>query len=273
MCCVLSDAIFLYFRHMADILRTALVQTSLIWEDPAGNLKRIAELLRPIADVDLIILPEMFSTGFTMEPHRIPEDWQDKTIQWMQEQAIRSNAAVTGSIIAQQNGRYYNRLYFIHSNGEISTYDKRHTFTLAGEDKFYARGSEKVIIEYKGFRICPMICYDLRFPVWSRNTENFDVLLYVANWPKARISAWDTLLKARAIENMVYTIGVNRIGSDNNGLQYNGHSGVYDALGEALVFAELDDTILTAELNKEHLQSIREKLKFLEDRDIFNLQL
>ena len=258
---------------MADILRTSLVQTSLVWEDPEGNINRFTELLKSADDSDLIVLPEMFSTGFTMEPHKIPEHWQDKTIQWMQEQAIRSNSAITGSIIAQENGKYYNRLYFVHPNGEIATYDKRHTFTLSGEDKFYASGSEKVIITYKGFRICPMICYDLRFPVWSRNTENFDVLLYVANWPQARVNAWDTLLRARAIENMVYAIGVNRIGSDNNELQYNGHSGVYDALGEALVFAEFDDTILTAELNKEHLQSIREKLKFLEDRDTFNLQL
>ncbi len=258
---------------MGDILRTALVQTSLIWEDPERNINRFTELLRSVVDSDLIILPEMFSTGFTMEPHKIPQHWQEKTIEWMQEQAVRSNSAITGSIIAQENGKYYNRLYFVHPNGEISTYDKRHTFTLSGEDKFYARGSEKVIIAYKGFRICPMICYDLRFPVWSRNTENYDVLLYVANWPQARINAWDTLLKARAIENMVYTIGVNRVGSDNNELQYNGHSGVYDALGEALVFAEYDDTILTAELNKAHLQSTREKLKFLEDRDTFNLQL
>ncbi len=258
---------------MGDNLRTALVQTSLIWEDPGRNINRFTELLRSVVDSDLIILPEMFSTGFTMEPHKIPQHWQEKTIEWMQEQAVRSNSAITGSIIAQENGKYYNRLYFVHPNGEISTYDKRHTFTLSGEDKFYARGSEKVIIAYKGFRICPMICYDLRFPVWSRNTENYDVLLYVANWPQARINAWDTLLKARAIENMVYTIGVNRVGSDNNELQYNGHSGVYDALGEALVFAEYDDTILTAELNKAHLQSTREKLKFLEDRDTFNLQL
>ncbi len=257
---------------MADKLRIALVQTPLIWEDPRGNFDKLEGFLGSVQETDIIVLPEMFSTGFTMEPHKIPEHLQQETIDWMLEHAGRLNAAITGSIVTNEDGKYYNRLYFITPDKEVFTYDKRHTFTLSGEDRFYARGSEKVIISYKGFRICPMICYDLRFPVWSRNTEDFDVLLYVANWPMARIDAWDALLKARAIENMVYAIGVNRTGSDNNGLHYNGHSGVYDALGELLVFSE-DEEVLFAVLNKEHLHSTREQLKFLEDRDSFNLQL
>ena len=257
---------------MADKLRTTLVQTSLIWEDAPGNLQRFEKFFESVSETDLIVLPEMFTSGFTMEPHALPGHWQEETIRWMKEQASLLDTAIAGSIVARDNGNYYNRFCFVTPDKEVFSYDKRHTFTLSGEDRFYTKGTERVLIPYKGFKICPMICYDLRFPVWSRNTEDFDVLLYVANWPLARIDAWDTLLKARAIENMVYTIGVNRIGSDNNGLQYNGHSAIYDALGQSLVFSE-DEEILFAELNKEHLISARERLKFLEDRDSFNLQL
>ena len=255
---------------MADTLKIALVQTTLIWENPKANRAHFETLFKTISPVDLIVLPEMFTTGFTMEPHRISEDQEMKTVQWLTEQASNLNAAITGSIVAKENGKYFNRLYFVTQEGTISTYDKRHTFTLAGEDKVYERGSEKKIVSHKGFQICLQICYDLRFPVWSRNTEDFDILLYVANWPSARVSAWDTLLKARAIENMVYCIGVNRIGADENNLQYSGHSAIYDCLGETLVFSDREE-ILYAELSKSHISATRGKLKFLQDRDSFNL--
>ncbi|MGI9547287.1 MAG: amidohydrolase [Flavobacteriaceae bacterium] len=257
---------------MAEVIKVALIQTELIWQDPQANRQHISGLLNSLSDkVDLIILPEMFTTGFTMNPEQIPKDQEDKTVSWMSEWAGRKKSAVAGSIIANQGGKYYNRFYFVTPDGERRTYDKRHTFTLAGEDKIFTRGTDRLVIPYLGFKICPMICYDLRFPVWSRNTDDFDVLIYAANWPSARVEAWDILLKARAIENMVYCIGVNRIGSDENGLLYAGHSAVYDSLGEALVFSDKDE-ILLAELDKNHLETTREQLKFLQDRDSFNLQ-
>ena len=253
-------------------LKIALVQTSIIWEDPQANRSHFEKMMEPVKEVDLIVLPEMFSTGFSMTPEHIDPIHQINTVEWMKKQAAKHKSAIAGSIIATEGGHFFNRLYFVTPEGEIQTYDKRHTFTLAGEDKVYKRGDKKVIIEYKGFRICPMICYDLRFPVWSRNTEDFDVLLYVANWPAPRVNAWDTLLKARAIENMVYCVGLNRIGEDENGLEYIGHSAVYNSLGETLAYSESEGLIL-AELDQKHLVEMREKLMFLQDKDSFNLQL
>ncbi len=257
---------------MADTLKLALVQTGLLWEDPEANRAHFNALLAEITDADLIILPEMFSTGFTMSPENISPAQEAETLQWMKDKATATGCAITGSIVAGKPGAFYNRLYFITPQADSYTYDKRHTFTLAGEDKVYKRGKDRLVVSNKGFQICPMICYDLRFPVWSRNTVDFDVLLYVANWPTPRVNAWDTLLKARAIENMVYTVGLNRIGTDANGLSYPGHSAVYDSLGEQLAFSEKEE-ILYAELSKEHLAKTREKLKFLQDRDEFSLQL
>ena len=257
---------------MANNLKLALIQTGLLWEDPEANRAHFDKLIGQVEETDLIVLPEMFSTGFTMEPDRIPVQQEAETLVWMKEWAGSRKCAITGSIIASNNGYYYNRLYFVTPDGDVFSYDKRHTFTLAGEDKIYKRGTERLIVSYKGFKICPMICYDLRFPVWSRNTDDFDVLLYVANWPTPRVLAWDTLLKARAIENMVYAVGVNRIGTDANGLSYPGHSAVYNSLGETVAILE-EDGILYAELNRDHINETREKLKFLQDRDLFNLQL
>jgi predicted amidohydrolase len=257
---------------MAEKLNVALVQASLIWENPQKNRSFFSSVLEGISsDVDLIILPEMFTSGFTMHPENLDSEEGQKTIVWMQKWASAKNAAITGSIVFHIDGSFSNRLFFVHPNGKKEQYDKRHTFTLAGENEVYKAGAEKVIIDYRSFKICPMICYDLRFPVWARNTEDYDVLFYVANWPKPRISAWDTLLKARAIENMAYCIGVNRIGGDVVGHEYPGHSGVYDGLGEQLAFSQKEE-VLYATLNKNHLTSIREKLRFLEDRDTFTLE-
>lgn len=212
----------------------------------------------------------MFTTAFTMHPQNIDAVEGEKTIAWMQQMAMEKNAALLGSIPFFENEAYTNRLFFVDPDGSYRYYDKRHTFTLAGEDAVYRAGTEKLIVDYKGFKICPLICYDLRFPVWSRNIENYDILIYVANWPKQRITAWDALLKARAIENMAYTIGVNRVGKDNADNEYSGHSAVYDCLGEQVVFSK-EETILYATLSKSDIELTKNKLKFLEDRDEFNL--
>lgn len=257
---------------MKEKLEIALVQTSLIWEDPESNRKKFDEKLGSISqNIDLIVLPEMFTTGFTMSPKSIDVSEGQKTLNWMQQKAKEKEAALMGSIVFFEDSTFANRLFLVEPNGKISTYDKRHTFTLAGEGKIYKAGTEKLIVDYKGFKICPMICYDLRFPVWARNTEDYDALIYVANWPKPRITAWDVLLQARAIENMAYCIGVNRVGADEMGHQYSGHSGVYDCLGEQIAFS-CQEEIVYASLSKEHLIAIRKKLKFLEDRDVFTLE-
>lgn len=258
---------------MAQELQLALIQSSLVWENPEQNRINFSKKISEISsDVDLIILPEMFTTGFTMTPENLEKKEGKLTLIWMQDIAKEKDAAVVGSIPYYENGNYTNRLFFVNPEGEYQQYDKRHTFTLAGEDKVYNAGVERIIVEFKGFRICPLICYDLRFPVWARNTENYDVLVYVANWPKPRISAWDALLKARAIENMSYVIGVNRIGTDDSGHEYSGHSGVYDGLGEHIAFSKTEEVVY-AKISEEHISSLREKLKFLEDQDEFILKL
>jgi len=258
---------------MSKELKVALVQSSLIWENPEQNRINFIEKINAIVSVvDLIILPEMFTTGFTMHPENIGIEEGKRTLEWMQKISKEKNAAIVGSLPYHENGSYTNRLFFVKPDQSFYHYDKRHTFTLAGEDKVYKSGSQRLVLEYKGFRICPMICYDLRFPVWARNTDNYDVLIYSANWPKPRIAAWDTLLKARAIENMAYCIGVNRIGADQSGHEYSGHSAVYDCLGKRDVFSEKEE-IIYASLFKKHITSTRRALKFLEDRDVFNLKL
>jgi len=256
-------------------LKIVMIQANLAWEAPLKNRDYFSKKIDAISEsVDLIILPEMFSTGFTMNPNNVAEFMDGETILWMQELAKSKNSAITGSLIIKENNNFYNRLVFVYPSGEMKTYDKRHTFTLAGEHKVYTAGTEKLILEYKGWKICPLICYDLRFPVWARNVEAYDLLLYVANWPKPRIAAWDTLLKARAIENMTYCIGVNRVGLDVNKHEYSGHSAAYNSLGEQLsnipVAAEMTEIIT---LDAKHLQRTREKLQFLNDRDSFQMDV
>lgn len=252
-------------------LNIALVQAPLLWEDPKRNRSYFAKKLEEIISaVDLIIFPEMFNTGFTMHPEHIDKNEGEITLEWMQEKAKAKNVALIGSIPFFENNKYTNRLFFVKPDGSHQHYDKRHTFTLAGENEVYEAGEERLIVEFKGFRICPLICYDLRFPVWARNSDDYDILIYVANWPKPRITAWDTLLKARAIENMAYCIGVNRIGADELGYEYPGHSGVYDVLGDQLAFSQKEETVY-ATLSKAHITSTRKKLKFLDDRDTFSL--
>lgn len=257
---------------MEESLKIALVQSSLVWEDPEANRQAFSEKLETISkDVDVIVLPEMFTTGFTMSPKNIGIEEGKRTVEWMQKRAKERNAAIIGSIVYSDETNNYNRLYFAEPNGSLATYDKRHTFTLAGEHEKYTAGKSPTLVTYKGFKFYLLVCYDLRFPVWSRNTDDYDVLLYVANWPKPRINAWDALLKARAIENMSYCIGVNRIGVDDNGHEYPGHSALYDCLGAQLAFSDKEETIEIT-IHKTHLEETRNKLGFLKDRDSFNLE-
>lgn len=254
-------------------MKLALIQSSLSWENPKANRDHLGEKINAISEnIDLIVLPEMFSTGFTMNPETVFETMEGETILWLQSLAKAKNTAITGSLVIKENNNFYNRLVFVFPSEEIQFYDKRHLFTLTYEDEFYTAGVEKLIVEYKGWKICPLICYDLRFPVFSRNTENYDLLIYVANWPKTRINAWDALLKARAIENMSYTIGVNRIGEDDNGFQYNGHSQVVDFLGDYLLEPVETKGVFIVELNKAELLLARKKFNFLNDQDSFVLK-
>jgi len=259
---------------MQEELKVSIIQSKLVWENPEANRKLFSEKIASISeDTNLIILPEMFTTGFTMNASNLAEKETGETLNWMQSEAKKKDCAISGSVIISENNNYYNRLFFVFPNGDYKTYDKRHTFTLAGEDKTYKAGNEQVIIDFLGWKIYPLICYDLRFPVWARNTQNYDVLLYVANWPERRITAWDALLKARAIENMSYCIGVNRVGEDGNGHQYSGHSAVYDVLGEQISNSNFEEDFTeTITLQKSHVETHRRHLQFLNDRDKFNLK-
>jgi predicted amidohydrolase len=214
----------------------------------------------------------MFSTGFTMNPKVVFETMVGETVLWMQSLAKAKKTAITGSLVIKENDNFYNRLLFVFPSGAIQFYDKRHLFTLAGEDKVYNSGEKKLIVDYLGFKICPLVCYDLRFPVFARNVENYDVLLYVANWPKSRINAWDILLKARAVENMCYTVGLNRMGFDNNNFEHNGHSQVVDFIGNSILEPQETEGVFIVELNKKELLDARKKLGFLNDRDTFELK-
>lgn len=254
-------------------MKISIIQSSLFWENPTANRNYFDEKINAITEkVDLIVLPEMFTTGFTMNPSSVAETMKGETVLWLQSLAKAKNSAITGSLVITENNNFYNRLLFVFPSGEIQFYDKHHLFTLAGESKVYTKGNQKLIVEYLGWRICPLICYDLRFPVLARNVEDYDVLLYVANWPKPRINAWDILIQARSVENMCYTIGVNRTGFDNNNNEYVGHSQVVDFLGNYILEPMESESVFNIVLNKEKLVETRNKLGFLNDRDIFELK-
>ena len=258
---------------MTDQLHVVGIQTNLFWENPTKNIAAFEEKINGLTEnTDLVVLPEMFTTGFTMNPKNSAEKIDGNTISWLQEIAVKKQLAITGSIVIQKKKKYYNQLVFVHPTGKVETYTKRHSFTLAGEDKVYTSGSEKLIVTYKGWKICPLICYDLRFPVWARNTENYDLLLFMANWPVKRIKAWDTLLKARSIENMCYTIGVNRTGLDANNYNYSGNSLITDYLGEEISNLPKNKVgIVSATISKKRQDTLREKLGFLNDMDSFSI--
>jgi omega-amidase len=254
-------------------MKAALIQASLFWENPIVNRNYFRDKIDSIAEtIDLIVLPEMFTSGFSMNPNEMAETMQGETILWLQSMAKAKNSAITGSLIIKENNNFYNRLVFVFPSGEMRYYDKRHLFTLAGEDKVYASGKEKMIVDYLGWKICPLVCYDLRFPVFARNVEDYDLLIYVANWPKLRVNAWDILLKARSVENMCYTIGVNRIGLDNHNFEYVGHSQAVDCLGNYVLEPQEEEGIFIVELDKQKMLKTRQKLGFLNDRDSFELK-
>ena len=258
---------------MKNELTITLVQTDNHWERIEDNLNMLSDKLYGMGEkVDVLVLPELFTTGFTMTGLNLGEPMTGKTVQWMKDWAARKDCLVVGSVLIEENDKLYNRFIAAFPGGDLKCYDKRHLFSFAGEDKVFERGNERLIFEFRGFRICPMICYDLRFPVWSRNTENFDLLIYVANWPDARMRAWDTLLKARAIENLCYVAAVNRVGTDMNKLNYVGHSVVIDAMGETVLsFEEATEGIESITINRTHIEKIRRTLRFLEDRDSFTI--
>ena len=253
-------------------MKVALIQMNIIWENPNENRRFLDEKINYLREkIDLIILPEMFTSGFTMTPNLVAETMNGETTLWLKNLAKAKNCAITGSLIITEDGNFYNRMVFVFPNGEMKYYDKKHLFTLAGEDKVYTSGNEKVIVNYNNWKICLQICYDLRFPVFSRNTENYDLLIYVASWPKVRTNAWDILLKARAVENLSYTIGVNRIGTDNNNLEYIGHSQIIDELGNFIIEPIENEGVFIATLDKNRILETRNKLNFLSDKDVFNL--
>lgn len=254
-------------------LKVAIIQANLEWEHPEKNRYHFSEMIDQISEnVDLIVLPEMFTTGFSMSPKKGAEKLDGTTTQWMQKIAREKNSAICGSLIIAENHKFYNRFIFITPEGTIFYYNKRHLFTLAGEHKTYEQGMKNVLIDYKGWKIRPQICYDLRFPVFIRNTDFYDLLIFVANWPETRINAWDTLLKARAIENLSYVVGVNRVGKDANNLKYNGHSAVYDPLGNEICSPiEHVEKIVLVDLDKSVVTETRNQLNFLNDRDEFKI--
>ncbi|MFN2440534.1 MAG: nitrilase family protein [Chitinophagaceae bacterium] len=269
-------------------LNFTLIQTSLHWEDKEANLQLLENKINSIQEnTQVVILPEMFSTGFSMKPEEFAENMHGKTLHWMKRMASEKKVIVTGSLMIEEGGKYYNRLVWMLPNGQYGQYDKRHLFAYAEEDKHYTAGNQRLIASVNGLKINLMVCYDLRFPVWSRQTSpppplqqgqsgeqaslEYDVLIYVANWPERRSIAWKTLLVARAIENQSYVIGVNRVGVDGNDINHSGNSMVVDPLGEILYHKADDEDVFTITLEKEHLEKIREKLPFWRDADRFLL--
>lgn len=255
-----------------NFLHLAVLQHHIIWHDSVANQQVLATQLEALPEkTNLVVLPEMWATGFTMKPEAVAETMDGPTMQWMKEMAKIHETAICGSLAIKEGNDFYNRFVFIHPSAELATYDKVHPYTPSGESKVYRAGKTSALIEYAGFRIRPLVCYDLRFPVFARNTDNYDLLLCVANWPAARIQAWNALLRARAIENMAYCIGVNRTGKDGYRLTYPGASAAYNALGDELIFMNEKDTTAHLTIDLDVLRSTRNKLPFLEDRDDFTL--
>lgn len=259
---------------MAEDLRISMIQSHIIWEDKEENLSYFGELLRRVSGrTDLAVLPETFSTGFSMNVEALADPMDGTTVATIKGWAERYKMAVAGSFIAREEGKYYNRAFFVTPDGEASYYDKRHLFRMAGEDRHFSAGDKPLVVRYKDWNICLQVCYDLRFPVWSRNVNNaYDLLIYVANWPEARKKAWKVLLQARAIENMAYVCGVNRVGVDGKGFAFRGDSMIYDARGKKLADAgKRDETTRTCALSKTDLEAFRTKFPAWKDADAFQL--
>ena len=250
-----------------------IIQSELHWQNPEANRAMFEEKIWQIdQSTDLIVLPEMFTTGFSMEAKKLAERMDLHTHRWMQQMAAQTNAVVTGSFICVDNGQYFNRLLWVEPNGSYDYYDKRHLFRMAEEHQTYTGGERLIVKEWKGWKIAPFVCYDLRFPVWSRNVnQGYDLAVYVANWPEARRTPWSVLLKARAIENLSYVVGVNRVGKDGNGIPYSGDSAIIDFKGEVIFEKTQEATIYTTTLNKDALDAFRAKFPAHLDADRFDI--
>ncbi|RAW02999.1 amidohydrolase [Pseudochryseolinea flava] len=261
-------------------LKITLIQSDLHWEDIEANLSMFEEKIWQInGSTDVIVLPEMFTTGFSMNASRLAEHMNMKTFKWMKQMADQTGALILGSFICTVHGRFYNRLLWMEPGGVFKTYDKRHLFRMDNEHKTFTPGESLLIGTWKGWRICPLICYDLRFPVWSRNKWDhnthklaYDLAIYVANWPMTRIDAWNTLLKARAIENISYVVGVNRVGQDENGVEYNGNSAIISPKGDSIVTIDGSESIRTLELNANALHAFRDRFPAYMDADDFTIE-
>jgi len=251
-------------------LKITIIQPDIIWEDIKSNLEKYSEIISSIESTDVIVLPEMFATGFTMNPKVLKEKMDGASVQWMKKTAVEKNASVVGSLIIEDKGKIFNRAIWVFPDGRTEFYNKRHLFSMGKENLHYSSGSEKVIVEFRGWKFCPLICYDLRFPVWSRNTENYDVLIYMANWPSPRHNHWKALLIARAVENQSYCFGVNRMGIDGTGLKYKGDSGLISPGGLAEFIGE-NECSKTFEISNSQLQEYRKKFPFLKDLDEFRI--
>lgn len=250
-------------------LRVTLVQYSPLWENPTGNRAEIEEQLEGLAgSTDVVVLPEMFTSGFTMSPSTWSETMEGPTHRWMKVMAARLDAALVASWMIRSEGRYYNRLFWITPDGQTAYYDKVHLFSLSGEDQFFSAGTRRLAVSFRGWRICPLICFDLRFGYISQQDPEdlMDAYVYIASWPTARTEAWQTLLKARAIENQAYVIGVNRVGEDGHGVAHSGHSGVYDGLGQAVFLAGEGEVVQTVSLDRDSVHSIRQRWPFWKDQ-------
>ena len=262
-----------YFYTMAPILNIGLAQFDISWEDPEANFRHLSRSIPENPGLDLLLLPEMWSTGFSMRPETIAEHAPGPALTWMLEHSQKLNLAIGGSIAVAEDGRYYNRFYFVNTDGVIHYYNKRHLFSYGHEDQYYAEGKERQVFEFLGWRIRPVVCYDLRFPVWCRNDQEYDLMLVVANWPSARIHHWDALLRGRAIENQSYIAAVNRTGRDGNGLEYPGHSCILDMNGSTILDMNDRQGIQSAAIELGALRQHREQYRFLQDRDMFELKL
>lgn len=252
-------------------LKITLVQPDIIWQNTQANLDKYSRLISKLDTTDLIILPEMFTTGFSMASEKLKENMNGISVEWMKNVAFEKNASIVGSLIIEENGKIINRAVWVFPEGKTEMYDKRHLFSMGEEHVHYSAGTQKLITEFRGWKFCPLICYDLRFPVWSRNTENYDVLIYISNWPDSRHHVWKNLLIARAIENQSYCVGVNRIGKDGTGLRYIGDSALISPKGLG-TFLGKKEQIYTFEISFSELQKFRKNFPLLNDRDEFVIQ-
>lgn len=251
-------------------LKITIIQPDIIWENIQANIEKYSVMISEIEETDVIILPEMFTTGFSMQSDKLKELMTGNSVNWMKKIAAKKNAAVVGSLIIAENGKNFNRAIWVFPDGKTEKYDKRHLFTMGQEAEHYSPGNSKTIVEFRGWKFCPLVCYDLRFPVWSRNAENCDVLIYVANWPSPRHHVWKNLLISRAVENQSYCIGVNRTGTDGTGLNYLGDSALVSPKGFAEFMGE-PESVKTFTINYSELHNFRKNFPLLEDRDEFQV--